>query len=238
MPERLPDHLTPATPSEVFAALRRAWEAQFGHAPQRTSLLVLLAQWALETGRGHAMHCYNLGNAKHVPNDGRDWTFFACNEVIAEHIKWFYPDDPACCFRAFKTLDEGAADYLSLISRARFAFAWPAVLAGDPGEFSHALKAKGYYTADESQYTRSLQSLFLEFSRTVGNALDLHSVRGQQAALNALGAQPPLAVDGRFGPKTAAAVRWFQVHHGLEADGVADSKTVQALAVAYSVLAL
>ena len=188
---------TPASVEEVGAALGRVWTERFGEPPSKASLCVLLAQWALETGRGKAMWNFNLGNQKGKPDgsDGRCWTFFACNELLPAKTAnamlaragqrrdgmpgrnvaitrvqgdtatvWFYPDHPACCFRAYRTIDEGAADYLGLLHK-RFSKAWPAVIAGDPSQFSHLLKASRYYTADEQQYTRSVVSLFEEFRR-------------------------------------------------------------------------
>jgi peptidoglycan hydrolase-like protein with peptidoglycan-binding domain len=47
--------------------------------------------------------------------------------------------------------------------------------------------------------------------------------------LNALGASPPLAVDGDIGHKTVAAIRQFQAAHGLSANGVPDPATLAAL---------
>jgi len=46
------------------------------------------------------------------------------------------------------------------------------------------------------------------------------SVSSLQQRLNELGAQPPLAVDGKFGPLTQAAVREFQQRRGLTVDGI------------------
>jgi peptidoglycan hydrolase-like protein with peptidoglycan-binding domain len=55
-----------------------------------------------------------------------------------------------------------------------------------------------------------------------------------QHALNVLGASPVLAEDGVFGPKTIAAIKAFQIAHGLAADGVAGPKTKTALSLALS----
>ncbi len=44
-------------------------------------------------------------------------------------------------------------------------------------------------------------------------------IKDLQAALNAAGANPPLAEDGLFGPKTDAALRKFQEQAGLSPDG-------------------
>ena len=50
-----------------------------------------------------------------------------------------------------------------------------------------------------------------------------------QQALNALGANPPLAEDGVSGPLTMAAVVQFQQANGLSPSGVADAATIAAI---------
>lgn len=183
MPQRLPDQKTPVSRQAVLEALWKAWMGFFNSVPKRESIWVLMAQWALETGWGKSMHCYNMGNVKSREGDGFDYTYFACNEILlkasAERyqrnspqtakitsyradgtaIIWFYPDHPGCRFRAFNSLREGAADHLALIFK-RFSRAWPAVAEGDPSKFAHLLKLQGYYTADEASYTRTLTSVY------------------------------------------------------------------------------
>ena len=58
------------------------------------------------------------------------------------------------------------------------------------------------------------------------------AVKALQTALNARGAEPPLVVDGMFGPETLKAVKHFQGGHSLEVDGIVGPKTKEALASA------
>jgi hypothetical protein len=55
------------------------------------------------------------------------------------------------------------------------------------------------------------------------------SVLWLQGSLNKLGANPPLAVDGKNGPKTMAAVSQFQRENGLPDTGLADAATIAAI---------
>jgi putative chitinase len=58
------------------------------------------------------------------------------------------------------------------------------------------------------------------------------AVRGAawvQQSLNKLGTEPPLTVDGSFGPVTASALREFQRTHHLEPDGKLGPATVAAI---------
>ncbi len=49
-----------------------------------------------------------------------------------------------------------------------------------------------------------------------------------QRMLNAQGAQPPLAVDGKFGPKTEAALKAFQRENGIQQTGALGRQTLGA----------
>lgn len=152
----LPDHLTPASREDVYQAMRAA-------APElaRASVLVLIAQWGLETGFGRAMHANNIGNIKHVAGDGHDFVEFRCDEIVRGVETWFDPPDPATMFRAYASLVDGVQDYISLLRR-HFAAAWPCVVVGDPRGFAQELSRLHYYTASEASYERSLCAIFVQ----------------------------------------------------------------------------
>lgn len=188
MPSELSAQKTPVTREQFIRALWEAWAHLFGESPKKESIWVLASQVALETGWCKEMWNFNFGNVKSVDGDGHDYCFFACNEILktstahsmanaapdiakvtkdrndGTSIIWFYPKHSGCRFRAFNTLVDGAVDYIGLLHK-RFAKSWPAVLAGDPAQFSHQLRAQGYYTADESSYTRTLTSVFHTISQ-------------------------------------------------------------------------
>ena len=184
---------TPATPADVGAALGRAWYRLFGAMPERASIDLLLAQWALETSRGRSCYGWNLGNVKATAAWDGDFCERACNELLGQRdaeaalsraaprtdgpgsdvllggtvgslrIVWFYPPNPASRFRAFDTLEAGALDYLSLLAD-RFSGAWGDVLTGDARRFAQTLRALRYYTAPVETYATALVSLAREFS--------------------------------------------------------------------------
>jgi peptidoglycan hydrolase-like protein with peptidoglycan-binding domain len=54
-------------------------------------------------------------------------------------------------------------------------------------------------------------------------------VSSLQGQLNALHVQPPLKLDGDFGPRTEAALKQFQVAHNLPVTGVVDDATRAAI---------
>ena len=167
----MPEDLVPAvktivTPVEMYAALRDASKLVLGAELPRGALLVLLSQWAFETGRGAAMWNFNIGNAKHVTGDGRSFYQIRRNEIIDGKEVWLDPPDPGCSFRAYESLDAGARDYMLLL-HSRFAKAWPSVMAGDPRAFALELHNERYYTADPGIYSRNLEALYAEFDRTL-----------------------------------------------------------------------
>lgn len=55
------------------------------------------------------------------------------------------------------------------------------------------------------------------------------NIAALQSRLNALGANPPLVVDGISGPKTIAAIQAFQIANGITPDGIVGPITQAAL---------
>jgi len=56
-----------------------------------------------------------------------------------------------------------------------------------------------------------------------------HGTAWLQQSLNKLGTEPPLIVDGSFGPTTLAALIEFQQGHGLQAGGKLDPQTIASI---------
>jgi len=58
---------------------------------------------------------------------------------------------------------------------------------------------------------------------------EVHGTAWVQQSLNKLGTEPPLILDGSYGPMTVAAVKEFQQAHGLTVDGKMGSATQAAI---------
>lgn len=200
-PRELPCVATPCTPGELAPVLADAWREVIGTEPSRASLLILLAQWALETGWGKSCYCWNLGNYRAVR--GEHWTYLPrVSEVIGGVERFYRRDVPAeremCRFAAWESLPEAARFWLGKLS-TRFRLAWPAVLSGDPAQYAILLRRAGYYTASEGHYTRLMQSL----------------VRTLDARL-----PPVLAVPREWTEEDAAAVAAACPYQGPQSIGV------------------
>jgi hypothetical protein len=94
--------------------------------------------------------------------------------------------------------------------------------------------AKGRVNAPNGVSWASLIADFDSIGGTVTTpqGFDVSTMTGVQQALNYLGANPQLAVDGIEGAQTRAAIKSFQGAHGLTADGIVGRKTRAALRTA------
>lgn len=149
-----PDAITVVGPVELYTALAAGVTQLLGHPMPRESVLVLLAHVHLETAGGKAIHCFNLGNIKHVGGDGRDYCRFRASEVLDGKEQFF-----TMAFRAYGTLDDAVADYLHEI-HGQFGYAWPAVENANPEDFAVRLRAKGYYTANVGLYQKGMRARY------------------------------------------------------------------------------
>jgi peptidoglycan hydrolase-like protein with peptidoglycan-binding domain len=106
-----------------------------------------------------------------------------------------------------------------------------AVIAGVPG--SAALASPAASTSPATSQARTTAARALQpwpvLRQGPNSPWPPVTVRSLQYLLNARGAH--LAVDGRFGAATKAAVIAFQRHHGLAHDGVAGAATWRALLI-------
>lgn len=143
---------TPVSQADLRSAIGRAYTKLNGQAPGAKLLDTLTAQASLETGRGTQMYNYNFGGIKGQSPSGQTAHYMTREVQNGQSVHLQQG------FRAYKTLDDGAADYVTLM-QTRFGSAMPAAERGDLNGFASALKGAGYYTAPESEYASALHAM-------------------------------------------------------------------------------
>jgi hypothetical protein len=143
---------TPIGGAAAANALRQAWQSVTGEEPSTETLSVLTAHWAHETGNGKSMMNFNFAGLK---GKGPSGLSVACStrEGYGENAVRIVDS-----FRAYKTPEEGATDYVSLLSR-RYPKAVEAARSGDAGGFVSALKDRGYFTDNVDTYKARVSQL-------------------------------------------------------------------------------
>ena len=207
-------------PPDVIAAARvscAAWDVP-------TS--VCLAQWALESGWGRAMPA-GSNNPFGIKAVGNEPFVTAMTHEVFGGRDVRMPQR----FRRFATIDE-AFDCHGRLLATGHAYAAARTVGHDPKAFAAALQ--GRYATDP-HYTSALIGLMdrydlYRFDRFPDEAG--RTTEWLQAALNRLGARPPLAIDGDPGPRTRDAIRASQAAHGLFQDGIANAPTLAAITAA------
>lgn len=179
----VPPKTTPLTFDEAALSMSSALTAILGETPPTPALALALGKTALETGRWSAIWNGNWGNIKASDKHEGLFTCISLNEVIGNSVVWFAPEGqlnrrggsvigkvyrvpdghPQTRMRAYPTADDGALDYCRFVAGGRYAAAWELLLKGDAVGYVHALKARGYFTADEATYTKGVVSLQREF---------------------------------------------------------------------------
>jgi hypothetical protein len=142
---------TPAAMADVKTAITRALESQTGGRPNSRTVDVLAAQVSLETAHGGSMYNFNFGGIKGASPQG-ETANYTTREVLDGHSVTLQQG-----FRAYRSLDDGARDYVSVL-RTRFPQAYQQAIAGNVDGFAHALKQSHYYTAPEAQYASGLKA--------------------------------------------------------------------------------
>ncbi len=157
---------TTFTTQDYSRAVLRAWKVLCGVLPTKPAVGCLWAQYALETGRGVFCWNNNIGNVKHTT--GHDYMMLRGTwEIVNGKRVVFEPPHPATWFNAYTSLDDAMQEHLRLLKERRYASAWPAITAGDAGQFAAKLREKGYYTAPLEDYSRGLRAYLAEYTRMV-----------------------------------------------------------------------
>jgi peptidoglycan hydrolase-like protein with peptidoglycan-binding domain len=168
--QQLPPTRTPISPQDLVNTLAAIWPSVVGGTPSEDALLVLAAQWALETGAGQSMVQYNIGNIKAPNKTDGDYTYFDTKETINGKTVTLKAPGPGTRFRAFSSLADGAQFYLQGMKN-RWTRAWPYALAGNPEGFAQGLYDQHYYTGFGSNpvagYAAGLRKYFDLYKRTL-----------------------------------------------------------------------
>lgn len=148
----VPAQRTPLSGSQAAEALEEAWRSVVGEAPDRSTVAVLAAHWAHETGRGQSMLNFNFGGIKGTGPSGLGAAYRTREGWGATEVR------TTDTFRAYRTATEGATDYVGLLAR-RYPDAVEAARSGDPSGFVRALRERGYFTGNPEHYERNVSAL-------------------------------------------------------------------------------
>ena len=166
-PTNVANFRTEMTAAEARLHLELAYRALYGEAPANGCLASLLAQWALETGRGKKMWGYNFAGIKAGPGGKRLLTRESSGSTERTILQRF---------RTYRSAPEGARDYLETLALA-FPLSFVEVQRGIAEAFARALADEGYFTGDSAQYRRAIVLLAKEYERGwahTDGALDRH----------------------------------------------------------------
>ena len=119
----------------------------------------------------------------------------------------------------------GDATWLRMMAKVRAAYAALGdgplsafALHGLPGP--HEVVTPAYVVGTPSHGGAARNEPGDRINHSTVSGFAAHSIAALQGDLNALGAKPPLLVDGGYGPATQAALRAFQGDHRLTVDGL------------------
>lgn len=155
----VPKVATPLTEAQLVDVLRAGHVIAFGAEPSMQRLACAWAQNALEHARGRAVYCHNIGNITTGSGWHGPYYVIRVQERVQKNPDVWREIDMR--FRAHDAPEDGAADYWSVMSR-RYSAALALFDQGQAHAAALELGARGYYTAHEDQYARSMASLYRE----------------------------------------------------------------------------
>lgn len=154
---------TEVSESQMISAISEAWNELLHTSPSKEQISLVLAQNSLETGNRKSMWNFNVGN---ITTDGKGQYDYFDDLTTDEQIKPGVWEKRNLKYRAYASLKDGAKDYLGLLSGKHYSNAWKHIMEPNPVAFSKALKQSGYYTANEDRYTKALNSLYNQYSKS------------------------------------------------------------------------
>lgn len=168
----VPRHNTPITEQQARDALRAAYAAEFGQAPDVDEAALLLALVWIETARGESVQNFSPGNITCFDSyTGDAWRppWFEITDASSDRDKRLHADMLAGkaprAFKAFPTLDAGMRDYVHTL-RTTFPEVLVAAKGADPEAFRVALSQR--YSGDykNTKATSTLTTFMREFGGT------------------------------------------------------------------------
>lgn len=127
------------------------------------SAQLLAAHVALSTGWGKKCHNWSLAGIK-ATDESQDYVVLTGFENeggtnVYSSMKW----------RAYPSLDEGAAAVVGLLQQERYAPAWALLQAGDEGYFAEVGR-DGWYTADPDSTANEMRGRLQQIQAWLGEA--------------------------------------------------------------------
>jgi Transglutaminase-like superfamily len=141
---------TPVTAQTLANALASVWPSVVAAVPGQ-AIQMLVAQSAFETGAWKYVWNYNLGNVRYTGGTPYFMMKDPGDDVVP--TRW----------RAYSDLASGAKAWLSFLAN-NYSAALAYAQQGDVANFVASLKAKGYFTAPQSQYQAGVQSYYNQYS--------------------------------------------------------------------------
>ncbi len=148
---------TPTTAAALAAAIKTLWPTTVGGAsPSNTTLAILVAQSALETGYWTNAWNNNWGNIAGTAGDYV--TLKAYTGVMRP-------------YRAYASLNDGVTAYLQLL-HSNYAAALNSAIEGDLEDFVTNLKAGGYFEENEDDYYDALINRYKTVATQIGGPVN------------------------------------------------------------------